>query len=158
MNYAAVRARYMDDTVATASPAKLLTMLYDRLVLDLERAENAQRESRFADASPHLTHAQDIVSELISTLDTNAWDGAHGLMSVYTFLLRELVGANVARDAERTAACRRLVEPLRDTWHQAAAQLSTPTALAPAAATPVAAGFGAAAFGASAGLGELGVA
>ncbi len=61
MNYAAVRARYLDDAVATASPAKLLTMLYDRLVLDLERAETAQRAGDRAGAGPHLLHAQDIV-------------------------------------------------------------------------------------------------
>ncbi len=33
---AALRARYMGDTVATASPQQLLVMLYDRLALDLE--------------------------------------------------------------------------------------------------------------------------
>ncbi|MCL3860851.1 flagellar export chaperone FliS [Actinotalea sp. K2] len=124
MNYSAVRTRYVDDTVATASPAKLLTMLYDRLVLDLQRAEAAQRGGDRAAAGVQLNHAQDIVGELVSTLDVDAWDGAKQLMSVYTFLLTELISANVAGDAERTAACRELVEPLRDAWHQAAQEVS----------------------------------
>ncbi|KGM10240.1 flagellar export chaperone FliS [Cellulomonas bogoriensis] len=133
MNYAALRSRYVDDTVATASPAKLLTMLYDRLVLDLQRAESAQRAADRAAAGTHLTHAQDIVTELASTLDVQAWDGAKQLMSVYTFLLTELIGANVSGDAERTAACRELVEPLRDAWQQAAQELAvTSTPLEPA--------------------------
>ena len=51
-----------------------------------------------------------ILASNTSTLDVNAWDGARGLMSVYTYLLTELVGANVARDADRTAACRALGE------------------------------------------------
>ena len=127
MNYTAVRTRYLDDTVATASPAKLLTMLYDRLVLDLSRAEAAQRAGERAAAGGHLLHAQDIVSELVSSLDVDAWDGARRLMSVYTYLLAELVAANVAGEADRTAACRELVEPLRDAWHEAAAQLSGAT-------------------------------
>lgn len=122
-NYAAVRARYVDDTVATASPAKLLTMLYDRLVLDLTRAEAEQRSGNRGAAGPHLTHAQDIVSELAATLDVTAWDGAQQLLSIYTFLLTELIGANVSGDADRTAGCRELVAPLADAWHQAAAQL-----------------------------------
>lgn len=129
MNYTALRSRYVDDTVATASPAKLLTMLYDRLVLDLVRGEAGQRAGDRAAAGQHLTHAQDIVTELAATLDVSVWDGAPRLMSVYTFLLTELIGANVSCDPDRTAACRELVEPLRDAWHQAAEQVgatSTP--------------------------------
>lgn len=127
MNYTAVRSRYLDDTVATASPGKLLCMLYDRLVLDLERAEAEQRAGDRAAAGPHLIHAQDIVHELMASLDVAAWDGAPQLMSVYAFLLTEMVGANVAGDAERTAACRELVEPLRDSWHQAAQEVAVTT-------------------------------
>ncbi|HEY3438477.1 MAG TPA: flagellar export chaperone FliS [Actinotalea sp.] len=131
MNYATVRTRYLDDTVATASPARLLTMLYDRLVLDLKRAETEQRAGNRAGASSHLLHAQDIVSELASTLDVTAWDGARQLLSVYTFLLTELIGANVAGDADRTAACRELVEPLCDAWHQAAQEVTVSSTLEP---------------------------
>lgn len=149
-SYAAMRTRYVDDTVATASPAKLLTMLYDRLVLDLTRAESEQRAGNRGAAGPHLTHAQDIVGELASTLDVSAWDGAPQLLSIYTFLLTELVQANVSGDPERTAACRALVEPLADAWHQAADQLG---AAAQPARTPVAA-FSPAPTGS---LGELGV-
>jgi len=148
MNYAAVRTRYLDDAVATASPATLLTMLYDRLVLDLTRAEAAQRSGDRATANGQLLHAQDIISELLSTLDVGAWDGARQLMSVYTFLLSELVSANVSGDADRTAACRELVEPLREAWHEAAAQLSGAPTLEPVGAVP--AGLGVA-------RGELGV-
>ena len=140
MNYAAVRNRYLDDTVATASPATLLTMLYDRLVVDIVRAETAQVAGDRVAAGRHLTHAQDIVSELAATLDTDAWDGAQQLMSVYTFLLSELVSANVSGDAERTAACRELVEPLRDAWHDAAVQLSGASTLEPVGAVPAGVG------------------
>lgn len=134
MNYAAGRTRYVDDTVSTASPAKLLTMLYDRLVLDLQRAEAEQQVGDRVAASAHLVHAQEIVHELAATLDVDAWDGAARLMSVYMFLITELVGANVSGDAERTAACRELVEPLRDAWHQAAREVAAATPLEMAAA------------------------
>jgi len=129
MNYAAGRTRYVDDAVTTASPGRLLVMLYDRLVLDLQRAESEQRDGNRGAAGPHLIHAQEIVHELAATLDVDAWDGARRLMSVYTYLITELMGANVAGDADRTAACRELVEPLRDAWFQAAqevAMTSTP--------------------------------
>ena len=35
MNASMIRNRYVGDSVATASPARLVTMLYDRLVRDL---------------------------------------------------------------------------------------------------------------------------
>ena len=76
MNYANLRDRYVQDAVSTASPATLLIMLYDRLVLDLLRAEAALAEGKRDAANEQLTHAQDIVSELAATLDVNAWDGA----------------------------------------------------------------------------------
>jgi len=140
MNYAAGRTRYVDDSVSTASPAKLLTMLYDRLVVDLQRAEAEQQVGDRAAASTHLVHAQDIVSELAATLDVSAWDGAKQLMSVYTYLLTELIGANVSGDPERTAACRELVEPLRDAWREAANQLAATATPLEVAHTPASGG------------------
>jgi flagellar protein FliS len=139
MNYTALAGRYVQDTVATVSPGRLLTMLYDRLVLDLQRAEDEQRAGDRLAAGRQLVHAQDIVHELAATLDLDAWDGARRLMSVYTFLITELVSANIAGDADRTAACRELVEPLRDAWHQAAQEVavtSTPLEVAPGPLRP----------------------
>ena len=40
------RDRYLADTVMSASPTRLLTMLYDRLLLDLDRARQAQAEQQ----------------------------------------------------------------------------------------------------------------
>ena len=120
MNGTALRARYVNSGVTTASPAKLLTMLYDRLVLDLERAELAQKAGDREKANEQLAHAQDIVVALQDGLRPEQWDGGPALASIYTFLHSELVRANVQNDPAATAACRALVEPLRDAWHEAA--------------------------------------
>jgi flagellar protein FliS len=116
-----LRDRYLRDSINTASPAKLLIMLYDRLVVDLAQSEEALRAGERERAHDRLTHAQEIVLELRTSLDVEAWSGAPGLAGLYGFLLTELIGANVARDADRVAACRALVEPLRDAWREAAA-------------------------------------
>ena len=124
MNYNVLRDRYVQDAVSTASPATLLVMLYDRLVLDLLRAESALRDGKRDAANEQLTHAQDIISELSNTLDVDAWDGAPQLMSVYTFLHTALVNANVKGDPEAVVACRELIEPLQDAWQRAASQVA----------------------------------
>jgi flagellar protein FliS len=115
-----VRSRYLADTVATAGPSRLLTLLYDRLVLDVERAEVALQLGQRSEGTRQLAHAEDIVAELIASLDTDAWDGGSGLMDVYSYLHSELLGASVSGSAERVAACRELIVPLRDAWREAA--------------------------------------
>ncbi|MFC8923849.1 flagellar export chaperone FliS [Cellulosimicrobium sp. NPDC057127] len=118
-----VHSAYGRDAVLTASPARLLTMLYDRLVLDLRRAETAQGEERWSVASEQLLHAQAIVAELMGSLDTTVWDGAEDLMALYLYMHEALVAANVHRDIARTHEVIELVVPLQETWRQAAEQL-----------------------------------
>ncbi len=116
-----LRNRYMQDSINTASPAKLLLMLYDRLILDLMQSEEALRAGQREVAHDKITHAQEILIELQVSLDVEAWSGAPGLANLYTYLLTELIGANIARDADRVAVCRGFLEPLRDAWREAAA-------------------------------------
>ncbi|HET6529351.1 MAG TPA: flagellar export chaperone FliS [Actinoplanes sp.] len=115
-----MRERYLTDSVATASPAKLLLMLFDRLVVDLNRGEQALVAGERLEANTHLQHAQDIVTELQVSLDLEAWDGAAGLASLYAFVGTELVNSNIRGDAAKVASVRGLIEPLRDTWREAA--------------------------------------
>jgi len=126
---ALARSRYARDSVTTASPARLLVMLYDRLVRDLVTAERALAEPGGApagDARDALLHAQEIVLELRASLDLDAWDGAAGLADLYAFLHGELVAANVDRDVTRITPCRQIAEELRDAWRQAALATVSP--------------------------------
>jgi flagellar protein FliS len=132
MSTAALRAsqlnQYNNDAILSAPPARLLTMLYDRLLLDLNRAQFAQENANWSVASENLLHAQAIVHELASTLKTDAWDGAENLLGIYNYALQAMIGANIHRDVERTKECIGLLEPLRQGWHDAAAQLPAQTA------------------------------
>jgi flagellar protein FliS len=120
MTSPSVRNPYLQDSVGTASPGRLLVMLYDRLVADLFQGEEALRADNRELSAERLTHAQEIILELRTTLDVDAWSGAPGLASLYGFLLTELIQANVKRDPDKVASCRALVEPLRDAWREAA--------------------------------------
>lgn len=95
-------------------------MLFDRLLLDLSQAEAAQRSGDRQSAGALLSHAQSIVIELRVSLDMDAWEGAPRLAEIYNWWLRELIGANVENDAERTAAVRTLAAEIADAWRSAA--------------------------------------
>lgn len=122
------RAQYNQDAILSASPGRLLTMLFDRLLLDLQRAEAAQSEQDWNRASGYLIHAQDIVAELAGTLDVERWDGGQNLLAIYLFSSTKLVSANVEHSVERTREVITIMEPLRQTWHEAAAIVAQQTA------------------------------
>lgn len=118
----AARNAYTSNAVTTASPAKLLTMLYDRLVRDLLMAEQALASGNAAVANDQLLHAQQIILELQASLQPEKWDGGPGLAALYAFVYQELVAANIGKDATKVRSCHDLLEPLRQAWHEAAAQ------------------------------------
>ena len=128
MSTASLRARYMGDTVATASPQQLLVMLYDRLALDLERAEDALVAADRETAHGQLLHAQEIVLELRGSLQVDVWEGGPRLAALYSWVLTELMKANLKGDVRRVRDCRKVVEPLRDAWREAAASLAVSSA------------------------------
>ena len=128
MSTASLRARYMGDTVATASPQQLLVMLYDRLALDLQRAEEALVAGDREVSHAQLLHAQEIVLELRASLQVDVWEGGPRLAALYSWLVGELVQANLKGDIRRVRDCRQVVEPLRDAWREAASSLAAMTA------------------------------
>lgn len=122
----AAQQRYQRDAILSATPERLVTMLYDRLLLDVERAESAQEAGSWLEASTHLVHAQAIVAELHASL-TDAWDGSADLRALYAHLTTTLIEANIDRDIDRSRRCRDLIAPLRDAWHEAARSMAGAT-------------------------------
>jgi flagellar protein FliS len=121
------RNAYVDNAVATASPARLLVMLVDRLVLDVQRGLDAQRAGQIQEAHNQLVHAQEILVHLRGTLKVEAWDGGPGLASLYDWLHAQLVQANLRKDPAITEGCLSLVTDLADTWRAAALQAAATT-------------------------------
>lgn len=120
MSYGRAQARYAGDAAQTVSPARLLTMLWDRAVNDLATAEEAMRRGDVATTGERIGRAQEILLELHGTLDTSVWPEGESLAQLYLWVVNELMQARVRRDPEQVAQCRVLLEPLRDAWHEAA--------------------------------------
>lgn len=122
--YSQQQQRYLSEAVETASPAARLVMLYDRLVLDLTRAETACANGSVVEAHTNLIHAQQIVGVLAETLDRTVWSGAQTLYDLYDYLYRELISANLTKSAIQVANAITIVRPLAAAWHEAAATLA----------------------------------
>ncbi|MDQ2677248.1 MAG: flagellar export chaperone FliS [Actinomycetota bacterium] len=110
------RAAAFRSSEAVVSPVRLLVMLYDRLIRDLDDAADSIRTGDRPSASFALVHAQEIVTELETALDPDAWDAAAELSSIYVYLQARLVRANLHQDLQAIHDCRVATDPLREAW------------------------------------------
>lgn len=109
---------YRDHAVTTASPARLVVLVFERLILDMDRALAAMEEG--SNPHEHLIHAQQLLMALLDALDTSAWEHAPRLAGIYGYVHRTLVSANVDKDPARVRECLALITPLKEAWAQAA--------------------------------------
>jgi flagellar secretion chaperone FliS len=122
------RNRFVADGVGSTPPERLLVLLYERLLRDLDDAIIGIGRLDVTGAHDALTHAQDIVAELHSALDLDRWEGAQAMADLYIYLADLLARANMTKSAPLVAEARKLIQPLRDTWAEAAQALaSTPS-------------------------------
>ena len=122
---ASAKNMYVRDSVQTMSPGRMIIALYDRVILDLDRAEAAIAAADVFGAHSALMHAQEIIDELYTTLDVTQWPAGTKLLSIYRTVAGELIAANITKDAERVRTCRALLTPLRDAWRDAAGTVMT---------------------------------
>ena len=126
MSLRSARNAYATASVETVAPEKLLIMLFDALIRNLVQAEGALDTNSVQVAHDKLLVAQDIVGELIASLDPDGFDGGQQLLGLYTFMYGELLDANVSKSKAKVMGVRSLVEPLAETWRQAAQQMAAP--------------------------------
>ncbi|MCD6449927.1 MAG: flagellar export chaperone FliS [Thermotogaceae bacterium] len=105
--------------VRTASPAKLIELLYQRAVELLKSAEKFVTNKEYIKANENLKKAQDIVTELNLSLDMEKGGQiAQNLRALYNYMFKKLVDANVKKDAEAIKEVRGMLEELLDTWRE----------------------------------------
>jgi flagellar protein FliS len=94
-------------------------MLFDRLAVDIARAELAIESLNYETANETLQHAQKIVRVLSSSLDPDGFSGGQELLAVYVFLENHLIKANLEKDVTVVKECADLVRPIHEAWRRA---------------------------------------
>ncbi|MGI5838055.1 MAG: flagellar export chaperone FliS [bacterium] len=118
MPQANVYQTYRKSQIQTASPGELLLLLYDRAVLQTRQAAKLIREGKPGEAHNCLIKAQDIVTELMVTLNLEAGEIARNLQALYDYLRQRLIQANIHKDAAIAAEVGGILAELRDAWVQ----------------------------------------
>ncbi|HBQ25186.1 MAG TPA: flagellar export chaperone FliS [Syntrophomonas sp.] len=109
---------YKKTTVETAAPGKLLLMLYDGAIRNIDNAKEAIRQKDINMAHNQIIKAEDIVLELTASLNMD-YEVSNHLSRLYEYLHYQLVQANLEKDIQKLNEVREFLADLRNTWEEA---------------------------------------
>lgn len=106
---------YHEDKIMTASPIELVILLYDEAIKQLKMAGFAMEENDIERTNNSLIKAQDIVSELVRSLDLKT-NIARELLEIYDFVLNTIMEINLKKDKEKLEPIIDILSELRSAW------------------------------------------
>ena len=108
---------YQQNAVNTASVGDLTLMLYNGCIKFIHLAKKAMTEGNVEVKNVNIQKAQNIIKELMVTLNMDI-EVSKNLMSLYDYINRRLIEANIKNDAAILEEVESLVLDFRDTWKQ----------------------------------------
>lgn len=119
MAYARFTHEYQKSAVNGASPLQLVVMLYDGALRFMETGKRAIQTGNRDEQNVALQRAQRIVMELMGALDMEqGGDIAKNLLSLYSYVLNELVSANMKDEVGGIDRAIKVMSDLRESWSQ----------------------------------------
>ncbi|WP_419884266.1 flagellar export chaperone FliS [Peribacillus sp. B-H-3] len=108
---------YQQNSVTTASPGDLTLMLYNGCLKFITLAKKAIQEDNIQEKNTNLIKAQKIIQELMVTLNMDV-GVSKDLMSLYDYLNRRLIEANLKSDLAILEEVEGFVTDFRNTWKE----------------------------------------
>ena len=91
--------QYQTNNITTATPEKLMIMLFDGAIQFLQKAKNAIDEKNLKERATNIEGARKIIRELMRTIDLeNGNDVSKQLFKLYNRMAMKLIKANVSRN------------------------------------------------------------
>ena len=114
---------YKETQIMTATPGKLIVMLYEGAIKFINLALGCldKKHTGFEKASNYIIKSQDIVTELMVSLDFDKGGQiAKNLFGLYLYMNRRLIEANIQKDTAILNEVKGLLSDLRAAWLTAA--------------------------------------
>lgn len=94
--------QYQANNINTATPEKLMILLFDGAIQFLMKAKTAIAENNYKERSANIDGARKIIRELMRTIDLeNGNDVSKNLFRLYNRMAMDLIKANVQRNSEK---------------------------------------------------------
>lgn len=131
----------LETGIASASPHKLIVMLYDGVLTALVKAKGNIAVNNIAAKGAAISHAITIIDNgLRVSLDLKAGgEIAENLDALYDYMSRRLFEANLKNDVTILDEVHRLLSDLRSAWVEIGDKVGQPQPMASQAAMPKAA-------------------
>ena len=110
-------AAYVNNRLATASPAELTLMLYEGAIKFCNIAIDGVEEKDIQKAHNNIIKVENIIEEFQSTLN-HKYPVAKDFEDVYVYLMRRLREANYKKDKEILEEVLKHLRTMRDTWKE----------------------------------------
>ena len=108
---------YLRTKVMTATPEQLQMMLYDGAIRFGEQGRAALAERNYEKSYTMISRVQKIINEMNSSLKHDVEPALCGkLASLYNFVYRKLIDANVGRDLTALDEALEVLRYQRETW------------------------------------------
>ena len=124
LNQAGYQA-YRKNKYETASPHRLIQMLYEAALSNIAHAAKAIDDKQIMIAHRHIVRPQEIVSELIICLnEEQGGQVAANLKQIYLYVIDMLVKANLRKQKEPLAEAESLLLEIKSAWDQIGSEVS----------------------------------
>jgi flagellar protein FliS len=107
---------YLENEVMSASPAKLVIMMYDGAINFLLNLEKLDWQKDVEKKGQLINKAIAIISELQATLKMDVKEVSEPLFALYSFMLKRLIDAHINNNPRFVEEVISLLRGLRDSW------------------------------------------
>ncbi|WP_215535390.1 flagellar export chaperone FliS [Borreliella bavariensis] len=111
---------YKQTQINTSNPLSILIMLYDKAIQDLKVAKELIKDENWQNkitANEKIFHAQEIITELMSTLNFEQGGNiSTNLLSIYSFLNKELENVLLKKEIHKIDNVIKQLQELSFTW------------------------------------------
>jgi flagellar protein FliS len=126
--------QYVENSIMTATPLQLVTMLYRCAIESLGEARRCLANGDIAGRAAPVTKAFDAVTELLISLDSErGGEMGRQLAELYCYIQQRLLVAHCEQSDEKFAEVERLLSTMLESWQQIAAENRQPENVPPPA-------------------------
>jgi flagellar protein FliS len=117
---------YHEQQILTASPSRLVVMLYAAAMTSLNKAIKAIEAGDVQGRWDANKHAVEVIEHLFTTLDIErGGDIAADLQRLFPFMIRHLIDVDLHNDPEPAREVIELLKPLHGSWVEIDRQMAT---------------------------------
>ncbi|ADU65473.1 flagellar export chaperone FliS [Desulfurispirillum indicum] len=109
---------YKQNEIQGASQGKLIILMYDGAIRFLKQACVYIEKKDINGAHENIMRAENILAELMNTLNMDAGEVADNLLRLYEFMLWHLIQANKDKDQQKVEEVISMLADLRGAWNQ----------------------------------------